>query len=176
MADAVDYKALYEQALLSMQQIQNAQQAAQAKITQLEEQLALTIFELNKARRKLFGRSSDNRHAKVVAPNQLELFDLGVSPEDLQVIGEQTQAEVKQVQSESSKDSPTPTRKKRENNKRTVFPAELPRVEVVIHPKEDLEELKKQGYSQIGEEITEVLEITPASFYKDYSDQVVIGC
>ncbi len=42
---------------------------------------------------------------------------------------------------------------------------ELPRVEVIIHPKADLEELKKEGYSQMGQEVTEVLEITPASFY-----------
>ncbi len=167
MADALDYQTLYEQTLLSLQQTQNAQQAAQAKINQLEEQLALTIFELNKARRKLFGHTSDNRHAKATtAPNQLELFDLGVSQEDLLAIGEQTQEEVKQAQAEPlPKGNPKATRKKRENNKRMVFPTDLPRVEVVLHPHPNIEELQQQGYSQIGQEVTEVLEITPATFF-----------
>lgn len=52
------------------------------------------------------------------------------------------------------------TPKKRARNHRMDLPTDLPRQEVTIHPNVDLTE-----YVQIGEEVSEVLEITLASFY-----------
>lgn len=49
---------------------------------------------------------------------------------------------------------------KKEVVARMQFPAELPREEVVLEPEEDV-----TGCVKIGEEVTEVLEMTPAKFY-----------
>jgi hypothetical protein len=143
-----DYQALYENALLEAEQ---ANQKAQALIEELKEKLALALFEINKMRRQLFGPSADNRTSKASNPNQITLFDLGASPDDLQTIEEQAKQEVATTQKPTK-----PVAKKREKNTRMDLPADLPRQEVVIHPAQDLTD-----YVQIGEEVTEVLEITP---------------
>lgn len=49
---------------------------------------------------------------------------------------------------------------KKEVADRMQFPAELPREEIVLEPEEDVTDCVK-----IGEEVTEVLEMTPAKFY-----------
>jgi multidrug resistance efflux pump len=69
---APDYQALYEQAVLeaekaflekqvALAQAEQKQQEAEALIAELSEKLTLNLFELDRLRRKLFGRSSDNR-------------------------------------------------------------------------------------------------------------------
>lgn len=143
-----DYQVLYEMALLEAQQ-------AKAVIGELQEKLSLALFELNKIRRQLFGPSADNRSAKAGDPNQIILFDLGASPEDLQAIEAQTKQEVDRAEKLAK-----PAPKKREKNTRMALPADLPRQEVVIHPAEDLTD-----YVQIGQEVTEILEITPPAFW-----------
>jgi transposase len=147
-----DYQALYENALLEAEQ---ANQKAQALIEELKEKLALALFEINKMRRQLFGPSADNRTSQADNPNQITLFDLAASPEDLQAIEEQTQQAVATTQKTAKA-----VAKKREKNTRMDLPADLPRQEVVIHPAQDLTD-----YVQIGEEVTEILEITPPAFW-----------
>ena len=145
---APDYQVLYEKTLLEAQQ-------ARTVIGELQQKLSLALFEINKMRRQLFGPSADNRTAKAPDPNQITLFDLGASPDDLQTIEEQAKQEV----ATTRKAAPVVARK-REKNTRMDLPADLPRQEVVIHPAQDLTD-----YVQIGEEVTEVLEITPPAFW-----------
>jgi multidrug resistance efflux pump len=66
----VDYKALYEKAVLeaekallekeaALAQAQQKQQQAEALIAELSEKLTLSLFELDRLRRKLFGHSAN---------------------------------------------------------------------------------------------------------------------
>lgn len=156
-AAPIDYQALYEQMLLEQEKVRLQ---TQSQIQELEEKLALALFEINKMRRKLFGRSTDNRASSAVDPNQISLFDLGASQEELDAIEAQTRQEVAAGQEQPPQKEAKSTPKKREKGGRMALPADLPRQEVTLHPSQDL-----TGYSQIGEEVTEVLEITPVSFF-----------
>ena len=80
---------------------------------------------------------------------------LAASAQDLQAIEEQTRQQVATPQKAAKA-----VAKKRQKNARMDLPADLPRQEVVIHPAQDLTD-----YVQIGEEVTEVLEITPPAFW-----------
>ncbi len=157
-----DYKALYEKAILEKEAAlekaelaqriaEQKQQQAEAYIRELTEKLSLSLFELDRLRRKLFSRSADNR-SKFTDPNQIILFDLGISEEEQQASDEQAKKDIEKTDK--------PAGKKREKNTRMELPADLPRQEVVIHPTQDL-----TNYVRIGEEVTEVLEITPPAFY-----------
>ncbi len=158
----VDYKALYEKALLEAEQVRQqaaqTQQRAATHIAELTEKLTLSLFELDRLRRKLFGRSADNR-SKYIDPNQIAIFDLGTSEEERQVSNQQAKEEFSQVKKDVEKGSKS-TPKKREKTTRMELPVDLPRQEVVIHPTQDL-----TNYIRIGEEVIEVLEITPPAFY-----------
>ncbi len=139
-AAPIDYQFLYEQLLKEQQQALEERWQLEAKNQELAEKLSLALFELNKMRRKLFGRSTDNR-SKATDPNQLPIFDLGPTSEDLESIEEQTQQEGKKAEqspdTNQSTDSTKPPAKKRKIN-RMELPADLPREEVTIHPAEDL--------------------------------------
>jgi hypothetical protein len=168
----VDYKALYEKALLEQEKalqkitlleekeaaLAQVQQQAEALIVELTEKLSLSLFELDRLRRKVFGKSSDNC-TKFIDPNQIPIFDLGISEEEQQVSEEQSKQELSQAKKDVEKGN-KPVRKSREKNTRMHLPLDLPRQEVLIHPDQDL-----TNYVQIGEEVTEVLEITPPAFY-----------
>jgi len=103
-------------------------------------------------RRKLYGHSSE-RYIKE-DPDQLKL-DFG---------GEETLPEEVQAVLETAKETITYERKKKKENPerpvRQALPAELERREEVIEPKPIPE-----GSKCIGEEVTEVLEYIPGSFY-----------
>jgi transposase len=141
MPTAATYQELYEHSLL--------------EITALQEKLAVALAEINHLRRQLFGRSADNRTTTAQAEQSITPLDIGAPAEALQAIEEQTGQQVAQLQ-QAEKTAP----KKREKNTRMAFPAELPRQEVIIHPTGDL-----SNYVQIGQEITEILEVSPASFW-----------
>ncbi len=105
-------------------------------IGELTQKLTLSLFEIDRLRRKLFGTSSDNR-TKYIDPNQIALFDLQMSEQERQTSEEQTNKEVAQAKQDIEK-TQKPALKKREKNTRMELPADLPRQEVVIHPSHDL--------------------------------------
>lgn len=155
------YQALYENALQEITHLQQklaaqleAQQLAQTQLGMLQQKLTLALFEIEKLRRKLFGRSADNRTSQADPIEELSPVEVGASEADLQAIEETTKQEVKQEKQIEK------AAKKRENYQRMELPADLPRQEVIIHPDIDLTD-----YVQIGQDVTEVLEITPPTFW-----------
>lgn len=117
-------------------------------ISEKEEIISDQQFELDKLRRHLFGFRSEKRPSNL-GDDQLGLFELGTT---------------RSVQEELSGSIPVaekPAPKKRaKGTGRMSLPEELRREEVVIEPSESTE-----GCVRIGEEVTEVLEVVPASFY-----------
>ena len=103
-------------------------------------------FELDKLRRHLFGSKSEKRDSQA-GENQLGLFELGV-----------TKA-VQEELSESLPAKPAP-RKRAKGTGRMTLPEALRREDIVIQPSESTE-----NCVQIGQEVTEVLEVMPSSFY-----------
>jgi transposase len=108
--------------------------------------------ELLMLRRRLFGHTSE-RYIKE-DPNQLKL-DFG---------GEDILPQEMQALFETSKETINYERKKKEGNTnhpiRQALPAELERREEVIEP-----DPIPEGSKCIGEEVTEILEYTPGTFY-----------
>lgn len=140
--ETIDYKNLYEQEL-------QAHQESLLTISEKESAIADLQHELEKFRGYFFGTKSEKRTANV-GPNQMGLFELGT-----------TQA----VQEELSESVPTTAqkttpKKRAKGTSRMSLPKELRREEVVIEPSESTE-----GCVQIGQEVTEVLEVVSASFY-----------
>ena len=140
--ETIDYKKLYEQEL-------QAHQESLLTISEKESAIADLQHELEKFRGYFFGTKSEKRTANV-GPNQMGLFELGT-----------TQA----VQEELSESVPTTAqkttpKKRAKGTSRMSLPEELRREEVVIEPSESTE-----GCVQIGQEVTEVLEVVSASFY-----------
>lgn len=169
---APDYKVLYEKALQETQQVQTLNE-------QLQQQLSLALLEIDRLRRELFGASSDNRVATLTATRQttttpMEAVELAAPAASLESIEEQTKQEVTQAavetgqaQGETVKSTPEKQEKigpadqiVHLRSPRMQLPDDLPREEVVIDPAGDLTD-----YIKIGQEVTEVLEITPASFF-----------
>ncbi len=136
-----DYKKLYEDALLTLSE-------KEENLLRKEEIISDQQFELDKLRRHLFGFKSEKR-TNNVGDDQLGLFELGTT---------------KSVQEELSgsitvAEKPAP-KKRAKGTGRMSLPEELRREEVVIEPFESTE-----GCVRIGEEVTEVLEVVPASFF-----------
>lgn len=124
----------------------------EAQVERLEFQVAKLTNELLYLRRKLFGRSSERYVPE--DPNQLKL-DFG---------GEETLPEEEEAEAIAEKERITYERKKkRENAKQPVrqpLPADLERREEIIEP-----DPIPEGSKCMGEEVTEVLEYTPGTFY-----------
>jgi transposase len=138
---APDYKKLNEDALLNLSE-------KEEKLSRKEEVISDLQSELDKLRRHIFGFKSEKRTGNV-GENQLELFELG------------TTKAVQEELSESVAATQKPASKKRaKGTGRMTLPEELRREEIVIEPSEST-----QGCVKIGEEVTEVLEVVPASFY-----------
>jgi transposase len=117
-------------------------------LSEKEEIISDQQFELDKLRRHLFGFRSEKR-TNNVGDDQLGLFELGTTKSvQEELSGSMTVAE-----------KPTP-KKRAKGTGRMSLPEELRREEVVIEPSESTE-----GCTRIGEEVTEVLEVVPASFY-----------
>jgi transposase len=89
---------------------------------------------------------------------QLDIFPLGAAEQDLQASEELTAAEAED--SNSEQDQQARKRKKATASRpRMVLPPSLEREEIILDPEGDL-----SGYKVIGEEVTEVLVMVPASF------------
>lgn len=117
-------------------------------LSKKEDTISDLKFELDKLRRHLFGFKSEKRTGNI-GENQLGLFELGTT---------------KAVQEEFSESVATPEKpapkKRAKGTGRMTLPEDLRREDIVIEPSEST-----QGCVKIGEEVTEVLEVVPASFY-----------
>jgi transposase len=110
-------------------------------------QLADAQRQLGELNRMIFGSKSE-RFVGAISPEQLALFEL-----------EQAQEEPKGEQQEITYKREVP-KKDKEQPIRTKIPGHLPRKEEIIEP-ENIDPRSRK----IGEEITEVLEITPSKIY-----------
>lgn len=163
-----DYKTLYEESQKRLveaerkaqKEIQNLAQAganAREQVRDLEEKLHLALLEANTLRRKLFGVKSDNR-VKKGSEGQLDLFTLGATGEDILKSEEELRKEVKEAN--QLQETAAEKRKRAPRTaSRMVLPQTLEREEVIIDPQGDL-----SNYAVIGEDVTEVLVLVPASF------------
>jgi len=114
---------------------------------QLREQISELKFQLAQLRRTIFGRKSERFVPQ--DPSQLRLdFDMG---EEVVPTPESEEITYSRIVKKKSTAKP---------NVRMAIPEHLPRVTEIIEP-ENLPE----GSKRIGEEVTEVLEITPAKIY-----------
>lgn len=152
-----DYKLLYEQSQKKLAEVEGKAFEAEKQLTLLQQQLHLALLEVNQLRRKLFGITSDNR-VKKATNGQLDIFPLGATPEDVATSEELLKQEVRQTNEEQEKAA-----EQRKKTSRTAYRMKLPehldREEVIIDPAGDLSD-----YQVIGEEVTEVLVLIPASF------------
>ena len=105
------------------------------------------LKEENAQLKKLLFSSKRERFQGVENPQQTQLFD---HPEQREPLQEEKQVVVKKKKKATN----------RKGVKRNDFPAGLRREEVVILPQGNLE-----GFTQIGEDITEILAYTQADFY-----------
>lgn len=136
---ATDYKRLYEESLLT--------------ISKNQEEISILRFELDKFRKYLYGRKSEKLPVSHTGVNQMGLFELGTTQEQQQDLSTVSATEKPQAA------KPKP-KKRTKGTGRMSLPEELRRETVLIEPEEDV-----TGCTLIGEEITEVLELTPAEFY-----------
>lgn len=156
IAAGPDYKLLYEQ---SQKKLAETEQKYSSALEQTRRMLQLALLEANELRRKLFGIKSDNRVKKAASEGQLDLLPLGAEEADVQASEALAVGEVEKSNLEQDKQAEK--RKKATTSRpRMVFPEELPREEQVI----DSEGVSEEEYKVIGEEVTEVLVMGPASF------------
>ena len=149
-----DYKTLYEE---SQKRLAEAEENAREQVRELEEKLHLVMLEVNTLRRKIFGTKSDNR-VKKGSEGQLDLFTLGATGEDIAKSEQELRKEVKEAN--QLQDTAAEKRKRAPRTaSRMVLPQTLEREEVIIDPQGDL-----SNYAVIGEDVTEVLVLVPASF------------
>ena len=144
----------------AQQQIQSLTQGelkAQQQVVELKQQLHLALLEANSLRRKLFGIKSDNRVTKA-SQDQLELFSLGATAQDIAQSEEELKKQVKEVHQQQEAAAEKRKHAPRSAS-RMVLPETLEREEVIIDPQTDL-----SNYAVIGEDVTEVLVLIPASF------------
>ena len=164
-----DYKKLYEETLLALserEQILSEKDQVLLDQERIVSELNLLLagkdeliaqkdihisdlnFELDKFRKAIFGFKSEKRNNHL-GENQLGLFELGTT--------QAVQEELSQAAASQTKPAP---KKRAKGTGRMSLPEELRREDIIIPPSESTE-----GCVKIGEEITEVLEIIPASFY-----------
>ena len=107
-------------------------------------------FIIAKLQKMLFGSTSEKQQKKeAFSANQIDLFTAQLSPEQIPTVKEViTYTRTKN----------TETKKKR-TVKREPLPADLPRIPIIIEPKEDT-----SGMIKIGQTVSEVLDIIPPVF------------
>jgi transposase len=106
--------------------------------------------ELDQLKRLVFG----SRHERFIPATSPQQLALGLN------VPQSEQPVVTSTQNIQYTRTITQSPKKESPGCRMKLPADLPRVEVVIEPTEDV-----SGCKQIGNEITEELEYTPGNFY-----------
>ena len=165
----LDYKLLYEQSQQKLAQTQERlsvreQQLsyteqnlsrAQQELSLIEQKLQLALLEINELRAKLFGSKSDQR-VKKAAGKQIDALAIGATVAEVATSEALLKEEVAQVNQGGQKAA---EKRAKAATTRMVLPSHLEREELIIDPPGDL-----SNYQIIGEEITEVLVLLPASF------------
>lgn len=144
---AADYKNLYEKSLLA---ISEKEQEYLQIISSKDERINQLIFELDKFRQYLFGKKNEKLSKREVDLSQMNLFELGTTPEQQEELSELAA---------SIAEKKTP-KKRAKGTGRMTLPENLRRETILIEPAEDVSDCVK-----IGEEVTEVLDLIPAEFY-----------
>lgn len=142
-----DYKKLYEETLLTLSEKEELLVSKQQELTEKEETISDLKVELDKLRRALFAPKSEKRNSPA-GEDQLGLFELGT-----------TRAVQEELSEAAAASRPAP-RKRAKGTGRMPLPEGIRREDIVIEPSESIQDCVK-----IGEEVTEVLEVVPASFY-----------
>ena len=142
---ATDYKLLYEQALAEHQSLEYL-------MAQKDNQIASLIFELDKFRKFLYGKKSEKFSTLSVDGTQVDLFELGTT--------ERRQEDLSREQMPAKAIEKKTPKKRASGSGRMVLSENLRREIIIIEPTEDI-----SGCVVIGEDITEVLSITPAEFF-----------
>jgi transposase len=148
---AIDYQKLYEQSLLTICEKEEELTRTSLVISEKDEKIASLSFELDKFLRILFGKKSEKLSILQTGAGQLDLFELGT-----------TQAQQEELSQQASEQKPElkKPKKRAKGSGRMVLPEDLRREVIILEPTEDVSDCKV-----IGQEITEVLELTPAEFY-----------
>jgi len=141
---AVDYKILYEQELAGHQK-------SLWRISKIEERVADLQFELDKFRRYFFGKQSEKFPVPYADINQMGLFELGTTVEQQEGLSQKVETRTPEI---------TKPKKRAQGTGRMALPPELRREIIVIEPEQDVTDC-----AVIGQEVTEVLELTPSEFY-----------
>jgi transposase len=134
---AIDYKKLYEQSLLT--------------ISEKEEKIRSLGFELDKFRKYIFGKKSEKFSASKAGVGQIGLFELGTTQEQQEELSQKVPEQKPELKK---------SKKRAQGSGRMVLPENLRREVITLEPTEDVSDCKV-----IGQEVTEVLELTPAEFY-----------
>lgn len=142
---ATDYKLLYEQSLEQGQLLKDL-------MNEKDNQIASLNFELDKFRRYLYGKKSEKLAGLSVDSLQINLFELGTT--------EQQQEDLSREMAPPKATEKKVPKKRASGSGRMTLPENLRREVIIIEPTEDV-----SGCVVIGEDITEVLSITPAEFY-----------
>ena len=145
---ATDYKKLYEQSLLT---ILEKEETFTEELAKKEEKISALSFELDKLRKYIFGKKSEKLSALQAGEGQIDLFELGT-----------TQARQEELSRQATEQKPEVKKPKKRatGSGRMTLPENLRREVIILEPTEDISDCKV-----IGEETTEVLELTPAEFY-----------
>ena len=139
---ATDYKLLYEQAIVAHQKV----------VAEKDEQIQALNFELDKYKRYTFGKKNEKLASVYTDVNQIDLFELGTDQQQQEELSEQVAEVLKEK---------TPAKKREKGTGRMLLPENLRREIIIIEPTEDV-----TGCTIIGEEVTEVLDLIPAEFFR----------
>ena len=107
--------------------------------------IAQKDFIIEKLQKMLFGSKSERFTKEEIAANQLSLFEKEQAEKSAEEAAKQTITYDRTVQGGKQRET-----------KRIPLPEDLPRIEVVVEPEEDV-----SGLIRIGEEVTEILDIVP---------------
>jgi transposase len=148
-----NYKMLYEETLLTLSKKEEMLAQNLELLVKKEEFIEDLKSLLNKFQDYLYGFKSEKRGTPLVCMGQMGLFELGVD------LGRQEELSASVPVQEEVVPKRQP-KKRAKGTGRMPLPENLPRVDEVIEPLESTE-----NCVMIGKEITEVLEVNPATFY-----------
>lgn len=132
---------------MTKEELISENKAQKQQINALKFDLEGKDFIIAKLQKMLFGATSEKqKKGEEIPPNQIDLFAAELSPEQIPTLKEVI-----------SYTRTKPAKKKTVN--REPLPLDLPRIPLIIEPKEDT-----TGMIKIGQEITEILDIIPPVF------------
>lgn len=128
-------------------QLQKEYEAQKAENKALKERLAQQELIISKLQKMIFGPKSE-RFVNPALPNQISLFAQEQAAKQAELVEKQ------RISYERNK-----PRRKPGSGSRIPLPEDLPRIDIILEPEEDI-----SGLIKIDEEVTEVLDIIPPEF------------